>query len=192
MLESTFQKAQYPDIKLVDHLTSYLNLSIERVNIWFQNRRARNKKEKKLLNSANVKQQEKSNYISTSGLNLSTMPVISYASIQQQSSFRPIACLDDSNKSPPSNQQISKQPTYSSSTYFVNQQHQQQQQQPKIPCVESAYQMKPSFAANCYFNNGPYESINSSFSSGASLYSSPSPASSTSSPPLMTNCLTLS
>lgn len=185
-MESTFQKAQYPDIKLVDHLTSYLNLSIERVNIWFQNRRARNKKEKKLLNTANAKQQEKSNYISTSGLNLSTMPVISYASIQQNS-FRPIACSDDSKASP--------QPTYST-TYF-NQQQQLQQQQPKSPVYQPKsgdYQlMKPSFGNNnnnsCYFNNGgQYESINSSFAS--SLYSSP--ASSTSSPPLLTNCLTLS
>lgn len=48
VLEQTFQKAQYPEIKVVDDLSSMLNLSTERISIWFQNRRARFKKARKL------------------------------------------------------------------------------------------------------------------------------------------------
>lgn len=48
VLESTFQKTHYPEIRLVDDLSSTLNLSTERISIWFQNRRARFKKSRKL------------------------------------------------------------------------------------------------------------------------------------------------
>ena len=48
MLESTFQKTHYPEIRMVDDLSSMLNLSTERISIWFQNRRARFKKTRKL------------------------------------------------------------------------------------------------------------------------------------------------
>ena len=47
-LEQTFQKSQYPEIKTVDDLSQTLNLSTERISIWFQNRRARFKKARKL------------------------------------------------------------------------------------------------------------------------------------------------
>lgn len=48
VLESTFQKTHYPEIRMVDDLSSMLNLSTERISIWFQNRRARFKKTRKL------------------------------------------------------------------------------------------------------------------------------------------------
>ncbi len=48
ILEKTFQKSQYPEIKTVDDLCDMLHLSTERVSIWFQNRRARFKKQRKL------------------------------------------------------------------------------------------------------------------------------------------------
>ena len=48
VLESTFQKTHYPEIRMVDDLSSMLSLSTERISIWFQNRRARFKKSRKL------------------------------------------------------------------------------------------------------------------------------------------------
>ena len=59
VLESTFQKTHYPEIRMVDDLSSMLSLSTERISIWFQNRRARFKKSRKLENS-----QEKATYVS--------------------------------------------------------------------------------------------------------------------------------
>jgi hypothetical protein len=47
-LEATFERTHYPEIRTVDDLSSELNLSIERISIWFQNRRARFKKTRKL------------------------------------------------------------------------------------------------------------------------------------------------
>lgn len=49
-MESTFQKTHYPEIRMVDDLSQMLNLSTERISIWFQNRRARFKKARKLEN----------------------------------------------------------------------------------------------------------------------------------------------
>jgi len=46
-LESVFEKTHYPEVQLVDRLSEKLNLSIERISIWFQNRRAKDKKSKK-------------------------------------------------------------------------------------------------------------------------------------------------
>ena len=52
-LEATFQRANYPDIRTVDDLSDMLNLSTERISIWFQNRRARFKKAKKAVAKEN-------------------------------------------------------------------------------------------------------------------------------------------
>lgn len=46
-LEAVFEKTHYPEVQLVDRLSEKLNLSIERISIWFQNRRAKDKKAKK-------------------------------------------------------------------------------------------------------------------------------------------------
>lgn len=46
LLESAFQKTHYPDVNVVDQLSNKLNISNERISVWFQNRRARFKKEK--------------------------------------------------------------------------------------------------------------------------------------------------
>ncbi|CAF0913630.1 unnamed protein product [Brachionus calyciflorus] len=53
-LEATFQKTHYPEIRVVDDLSSMLNLSTERISIWFQNRRARFKKARKLETKENL------------------------------------------------------------------------------------------------------------------------------------------
>ena len=46
-MEATFQKTHYPDVAVVDRLAQVLNLGTERISIWFQNRRARHKKDRK-------------------------------------------------------------------------------------------------------------------------------------------------
>jgi hypothetical protein len=50
MLENTFQRTHYPEVQVVDKLSETMNLSIERISIWFQNRRARFKRSRKLDN----------------------------------------------------------------------------------------------------------------------------------------------
>ncbi len=64
-LEYTFQKSQYPDIKLVDELSAQLFLSTERISIWFQNRRARLKKARKLQaqQNGNISFKNASNFL---------------------------------------------------------------------------------------------------------------------------------
>jgi len=47
VLEATFEKTHYPDVSIVDRLSDVLSLATERICIWFQNRRARFKKQKK-------------------------------------------------------------------------------------------------------------------------------------------------
>lgn len=61
-LEQTFLKAQYPEIKIVDDLSNLLNLSTERISIWFQNRRARFKKARKLHAQENGYSSENVNF----------------------------------------------------------------------------------------------------------------------------------
>ena len=46
----TFERTHYPDVNIIDRLSSLLNLSTERISVWFQNRRARFKKIKKPVN----------------------------------------------------------------------------------------------------------------------------------------------
>ena len=46
-LEAIFLKSHYPEVHIVDKLSDKLNLSIERISVWFQNRRAKFKKTKK-------------------------------------------------------------------------------------------------------------------------------------------------
>lgn len=58
ILETTFQKTHYPDLSVVDRLSQVLHLATERISIWFQNRRARHKKERKLQQAENKKQIE--------------------------------------------------------------------------------------------------------------------------------------
>ena len=50
-LEAIFEKTHYPEVHLVDRLSEKLHLSIERICIWFQNRRAKHKKTKKNIPS---------------------------------------------------------------------------------------------------------------------------------------------
>ena len=46
-LEAIFLKSHYPEVHVVDRLSDKLGLSIERISVWFQNRRAKFKKTKK-------------------------------------------------------------------------------------------------------------------------------------------------
>jgi hypothetical protein len=46
-LEAVFNKSHYPEVQMVDRLSEKLGLSIERISVWFQNRRAKFKKSKK-------------------------------------------------------------------------------------------------------------------------------------------------
>jgi len=46
MLEMAFHKTHYPDVGMVDRLADTLRINTERISVWFQNRRARFKREK--------------------------------------------------------------------------------------------------------------------------------------------------
>ena len=46
-MEAIFNKSHYPEVHVVDKLSDKLGLSIERISVWFQNRRAKFKKTKK-------------------------------------------------------------------------------------------------------------------------------------------------
>ena len=50
-LEAIFQKSHYPEVHVVDRISEKLGLSIERISVWFQNRRAKFKKTKKPTSS---------------------------------------------------------------------------------------------------------------------------------------------
>lgn len=71
VLESTFQKTHYPEIRVVDDLSSMLNLSTERISIWFQNRRARFKKARKLETQENRMSMENINQVLSNSYNYS-------------------------------------------------------------------------------------------------------------------------
>jgi hypothetical protein len=45
-LEAAFNRTHYPDVNAIDRLANMLNLTTERISVWFQNRRARYKKKK--------------------------------------------------------------------------------------------------------------------------------------------------
>jgi hypothetical protein len=49
-LESAFERAHYPDVNQIICLSEMLNISTERISVWFQNRRARFKRSKKETN----------------------------------------------------------------------------------------------------------------------------------------------
>ncbi|RNA36017.1 rhox homeobox family member 1 [Brachionus plicatilis] len=44
VLESTYWRNAYPDVITIEHLSKSLGISREKINIWFQNRRARSKR----------------------------------------------------------------------------------------------------------------------------------------------------
>ena len=56
VLEATFQKCHYPEVRVVDDLSISLNLSIDKISIWFQNRRARLKKATKSVTATSLNQ----------------------------------------------------------------------------------------------------------------------------------------
>ncbi|UJR33776.1 hypothetical protein I4U23_021203 [Adineta vaga] len=56
VLESTFQDHRYPSVSIVDDLVEQLNLSTQKITVWFQNRRARLKKSQQKLEKNDQKQ----------------------------------------------------------------------------------------------------------------------------------------
>lgn len=52
ILEAAFERTHYPDINVVDRLSELLSLSVERISVWFQNRRAKYKRSAKHSNSS--------------------------------------------------------------------------------------------------------------------------------------------
>ena len=61
-LEATFQKCHYPEVRVVDDLSISLNLSIDKISIWFQNRRARLKKATKSVTATSLTQNSNISY----------------------------------------------------------------------------------------------------------------------------------
>ncbi|CAF0803581.1 unnamed protein product [Adineta steineri] len=51
ILETTFQQHRYPTVDIIDDLVEQLNLSTQKITVWFQNRRARLKKTQQKLNN---------------------------------------------------------------------------------------------------------------------------------------------
>jgi hypothetical protein len=49
-----FQKTHYPDVTMVDRLADTLRINTERISVWFQNRRARFKREKPSTDSTKI------------------------------------------------------------------------------------------------------------------------------------------
>lgn len=49
-MEAVFDKSHYPEVHVIDRLSDKLGISIERLSIWFQNRRAKFKKSKRSVN----------------------------------------------------------------------------------------------------------------------------------------------
>jgi len=75
-LESIFLKSHYPEVHVVDKLSDKLGLSIERISVWFQNRRAKFKKTKKTQNGSEstFKIQETSQEYSNTTSPISNIP----------------------------------------------------------------------------------------------------------------------
>lgn len=46
-MEAAFQRTHYPDVNIVDRLSEVLNITTDKISIWFQNRRAKHKRTKK-------------------------------------------------------------------------------------------------------------------------------------------------
>ena len=55
-MEAIFNKSHYPEVHVVDKLSDKLGLSIERISVWFQNRRAKFKKIKKPSSQQQINQ----------------------------------------------------------------------------------------------------------------------------------------
>ena len=79
ILEATFQKTHYPDVAIVDRLSSVLNLGTERISIWFQNRRAKHKKDRKSAHEqTKTKSPEVPEIIKPTNSSLQSTPETSY------------------------------------------------------------------------------------------------------------------
>lgn len=120
-LEATFQKTHYPEIRVVDDLSSMLNLSTERISIWFQNRRARFKKARKLetqenrMALENVNQVPVNNYAYPTGYpitNYQNLGVVNQENFSRNlfNSFAPIQ--DDQNSRVPLANHLNKSSYY--------------------------------------------------------------------------------
>ncbi len=86
-MEATFQKTHYPEIRMVDDLSETLKLSTERISIWFQNRRARFKKARKLELDQEKESIKFKPTVTYAGLFEQMMSANSYTSPNNSSSF---------------------------------------------------------------------------------------------------------
>ena len=62
VMEAIFDKSHYPEVHVIDRLSDKLGISIERLSIWFQNRRAKFKKTKRPANSDSLFELKQSNH----------------------------------------------------------------------------------------------------------------------------------
>lgn len=74
-MEAIFQKSHYPEVHVVDKLSDKLGLSIERISVWFQNRRAKYKKTKRPSGST---------YVDTSALHANNLFSMASSASQSQ------------------------------------------------------------------------------------------------------------
>jgi hypothetical protein len=103
-LEATFQKTHYPEIRVVDDLCDQLKLSVDRVSIWFQNRRARFKKARKIDSSDSSKLNDSIGYQASEAPTQTSYPTLnqacntSYPLVNKTNNVNPSIVLQEDSK----------------------------------------------------------------------------------------------